>query len=85
LHKLINGLGLGLGLGLLLLVDAGQEGLISEGTRYLDNAGKKGLMCGRASYLGRARVRLMVIVSNGPATSRLWLQTIQLQILLVRF
>jgi hypothetical protein len=47
----------------LLLVDAGQEGLISEGTRYLDNAGKKGLMCGRASYLGRARVRLMVIVT----------------------
>jgi hypothetical protein len=47
----------------LLLVDAGQEGLISEGTSYLDNAGKKGLMCGRTSYLGRARVRLMVIVT----------------------
>jgi hypothetical protein len=36
----------------LLLVDAGQEGLISEGTSYFDNAGKKGLMCGRTSYLG---------------------------------
>ena len=35
----------------MLLVDAGQEGLISEGTRYLDNAGKKGLMCGRTIYL----------------------------------
>jgi hypothetical protein len=47
----------------LLLVDAGQEGLISEGTSYLDNAGKKGLMCERTSYLGRARVRLWVIVT----------------------
>ena len=36
----------------MLLVDAGQEGLISEGKSYLDNAGKKGLMCGRTSYLG---------------------------------
>ena len=36
----------------MLLVDAGQEGLISEGTSYFDNAGKKGLMCGRTSYLG---------------------------------
>ena len=36
----------------MLLVDAGQEGLISEGTSYLDNAGKKGLMCERTSYLG---------------------------------
>ena len=47
----------------MLLVDAGQEGLISEGTRYLDNAGKKGLMCERTSYLGRARVRLRIIVT----------------------
>ena len=47
----------------MLLVDAGQEGLISEGKSYLDNEGKKGLMCGRTSYLGRARVRLMVIVT----------------------
>ena len=47
----------------MLLVDAGQEGLISEGTSYLDNAGKKGLMCERTSYLGRARVRLWVIVT----------------------
>jgi len=47
----------------LLLVDAGQEGLISEGTSYLDNAGKKGLMCERTSYLGRARVRLRIIVT----------------------
>ncbi len=46
----------------MFLVDAGQEGLISEGTSYLDNAGKKGLMCGRTSYLGRARVRLRIIV-----------------------
>jgi hypothetical protein len=47
----------------LLLVDAGQEGFVSEGTISLDNAGKKGLMCERTSYLGRARVRLMVIVT----------------------
>ena len=47
----------------MLLVDAGQEGLISEGTSYLDNAGKKGLMCERTSYLGRARVRLRIIVT----------------------
>jgi hypothetical protein len=47
----------------LLIVDAGQKGLISEGTCYLDNAGKKGLMCERTSYLGRARVRLRVIVT----------------------
>ena len=47
----------------MLLVDAGQEGLISEGTSYFDNAGKKGLMCGRTSYLGRARVRLWVFVT----------------------
>jgi hypothetical protein len=31
--------------------------------RYLDNAGKKGLMCERTSYLGRARVRLRIIVT----------------------
>ena len=47
----------------MLLFDAGQEGLISEGTSYFDNAGKKGLMCERTSYLGRARVRLWVIVT----------------------
>ena len=47
----------------MLFVDAGKEGLIIEGTRYLDNAGKKGLMCERTSYLGRARVRLRIIVT----------------------
>ncbi len=36
---------------------------ISEGRSYLYNAGKKGLMCGRTSYLGRARVRLRIIVT----------------------
>ena len=34
------------------LDNAGKKGLISEGTRYLDNEGKKGLMRGRTSYLG---------------------------------